>query len=103
MNYIALLIYLLEGIKESPISSALTFAGLTTVLSGLAAGSPGKASAVHDWRTILKTNNKTNFDTSGVFIINHLRIKNNILAMPSERSGSIDCSEKKGGLSQSRF
>jgi hypothetical protein len=88
---------------ESPIASALTFVGLTTVLSGLAAGSPGKASAVHDCKTILKTNNTTNFDTIGVFIINHLRIRNNILAMPSGRSGSIDFSEKKGSLSQSRF
>jgi hypothetical protein len=76
---------------------------LTTVFSVLAAGSPGKASAVHDCKTILKTNNKINFDTIGVFIINHLRIRNNILAMPSERSDSIDFSEKKGGHSQSRF
>ena len=88
---------------ESPIASALTFDGLTTVFSGLAAGSPGKASAVHDCKTILKINNITNFDTIGVFIINHLRIRNTILARPSGRSGSIDYSEKKGGLSQSRF
>jgi hypothetical protein len=76
---------------------------LTTVFSGLAAGSPGKASAVHDCKTILKTNNTTNFDKNGVFIINHLRIRNTILARPSGHSGSIDYSEKKGGLSQSRF
>jgi hypothetical protein len=88
---------------ESPIASALTFVGLITVFSGLAAGSPGKASAVHDCKTILKTNNTTNFDIIGVFIINHLRIRNTILARPSGRSDSIDYSEKKSGLSQSRF
>jgi hypothetical protein len=52
-------------------ASALIFVGLTTVFSGLAAGSPGKASAVHDCKRILKTNNKINLDTIGVFIINH--------------------------------
>lgn len=56
---------------NSPATSALTFVGLTKVFSGLAAGSPGKASAVHDCKTILKTNNKINLDTIGVFIINH--------------------------------
>ena len=91
------------AIIGSPATSALTFDGLTTVFSELASGSPGKASAVHDCKTILKTNNTTNFDKNGVFIINHLRIRNNILAVPSERSDSIDFSEKKGGLSQSRF
>ena len=91
------------AIIGSPATSALTCVGLTTVFSGLAAGSPGKASAVHDCITILKTNNTTNFDTIGVFIINHLRIRDTILARPSGRSGSIDYSEKKGGLSQSRF
>lgn len=91
------------GIINSPATSALTFVGLTTVFSRLAAGFPGKASAVHDCKTILKTNNNTNFDTIGVFIINHLRIRNTILAGPSGRSGSIDYSEKKGGHSQSRF
>ncbi len=57
--------------SQSGAASALTFVGLTTVLSRLADGSPGKASAVHDCNTILKTNNKINFDTIGVFIINH--------------------------------
>ncbi len=91
------------AIIGSPATSALASAGLTTDFVWLAAGSPGKASAVHDCKTILKTNNNTNFDKNGVFIINHLRIRNNILAVPSERSDSIDFSEKKGGLSQSRF
>jgi small-conductance mechanosensitive channel len=46
----SLFFYLNLGIfgSQSGATSALTFVGLTTVLSGLAAGSPGKASAVHD-------------------------------------------------------